>query len=361
MTAQALRDTPAYRDLLEVSERLGADPLQVQGPGGNTSLKSDTAMWVKASGTWLSDARKTDIMVPVDPAGMKAALLSGGAEAEDAKTFALAGAGSDLRPSIETAFHAAMDWPVVLHTHCVATIAVAMRADAERVVADRLSDLGAIFVPYIKPGVDLARSIIARLTSTTQVVVLGNHGLLVAGETPSAAESLLRQVSARLEPAAVRAPIHNEGVAAEFLKTFTSSLVGTGFMPVPSSATQQVALDPALLALADGNTLYPDHLIFLGPGVVVARPGETVPEASLRATWDGPPRKLVLVPGRGAAIPSEAGASVLALARALGDVLVRADLREPVTRLTTGEEHDLLNWDAEKHRQALEAARSGKA
>ncbi len=45
-----LRTSTAYADLLAVSERLGRDPLQVQGPGGNTSLKENGAMWVKASG-----------------------------------------------------------------------------------------------------------------------------------------------------------------------------------------------------------------------------------------------------------------------------------------------------------------------
>ena len=39
-----------------LSARLGQDRLQVQGPGGNTSVKQDDVMWVKASGTELADA-----------------------------------------------------------------------------------------------------------------------------------------------------------------------------------------------------------------------------------------------------------------------------------------------------------------
>lgn len=64
-----LRRSPLYQRLLVVSERLGRDPLQVQAAGGNTSVKRDGAMWVKASGTWLADARERDIMVAVDAAG----------------------------------------------------------------------------------------------------------------------------------------------------------------------------------------------------------------------------------------------------------------------------------------------------
>lgn len=337
----------ALAALRAVSARLGRDPLQVQGPGGNTSVKTDGTMWVKASGTWLAEAGTREIMVPVDAAGLKAALAAGGPA--DAAEFALGDGG--LRPSIETAFHAALDWPVVLHTHCVASIAVAVRADAAAVVAERLGDLGAVFVPYVRPGVELARAILRAVTSGTRVIVLGNHGLIVAEETPQAAEALLRAVSARLDPGSGAAPDPDPDPA------FAAALAGTGLAPVDHGPTRRLALEPALLALADGPTLYPDHLVFLGPGVTVARAGETVAAAVDRAAREGPARRLVLVPGQGAAIPEGASPSMRALAHALGDVIVRIEPGAALTRLDPAEEHGLLNWDAEKHRQALEAAR----
>ena len=350
MTPEALRDSPGFAELLAVSERLGRNPLQVQGPGGNSSIKADGVMWVKASGTWLADAGTQDIMVAVDAGAMKTALAEGAAEAGDASAFALGGGG--LRPSIETGFHAALDWPVVLHTHCVATLAIAIREDAETVIADRLAGLGAVFVPYIKPGIDLARAILDAVTPETQVVVLGNHGLLVAAQTPAEAEALITEVSARLEPS----PSADPGADPD--PAFVRALEGSGFLPVPHGPTQAVALDPALLAMAEGTTLYPDHLIFLGPGIAVARDGETVRQAAEAAMRDGPPRHLILVPGQGAALPATASPSMLAMAAALGDVLTRVPRAARLTRLGTADEHVLLNWDAEKHRQALEAARA---
>ena len=56
-----MRASSEFAELLEVSAVLGADPLQVQGPGGNTSLKRDGLMLIKASGTWLADAKTKDI------------------------------------------------------------------------------------------------------------------------------------------------------------------------------------------------------------------------------------------------------------------------------------------------------------
>jgi rhamnose utilization protein RhaD (predicted bifunctional aldolase and dehydrogenase) len=49
-------DDPEMQDLLGLAARLGRDPLVVQGPGGNISLKRDGVMWVKASGTWMMEA-----------------------------------------------------------------------------------------------------------------------------------------------------------------------------------------------------------------------------------------------------------------------------------------------------------------
>ena len=77
-----LRADPELAALRAVSARLGADPLQVQGPGGNTSVKRDGAMWVKASGTWLADAATAEIFVPVDAAAMRAAMTADPAAAE---------------------------------------------------------------------------------------------------------------------------------------------------------------------------------------------------------------------------------------------------------------------------------------
>ena len=51
-----------------LSANLGSDPLLVQAAGGNTSLKTDGVMWIKASGTWLRDALAKDIFVPLDVA-----------------------------------------------------------------------------------------------------------------------------------------------------------------------------------------------------------------------------------------------------------------------------------------------------
>ena len=340
---EELHNSDGFRALQQVSSRLGNDPLQVQGPGGNSSIKRDGAMWIKASGTWLAEAETRDIMVPCDAGVLQRALAEGAVDQPGASTFVPAGMNPHgLRPSIETAVHAALDWPVVLHTHCVATIALAIRSDGAERIAALLPDLSPVIAPYVKPGWDLARTIRTSVVPETQVVVLGNHGLVVCGETAEAAEALLRSVSARLTP-------DNLLPALAPHADLTARLAGTDWVAAPDDITHAVARDPARLAKAEGATLYPDHLIFLGPGCI-----SVASEAGLPALGDlAPARKIMLLLGLGAAVPADASPAVLAMARCLGDVLARVPEDAVLQRLTAMEEADLLDWDAEKYRQSL--------
>lgn len=349
----ALRATEAFRELTFTAARIGADPLEIQGPGGNVSLKDGGAMWVKASGTWLADALTTDIFVPVEAAAMREALRAGDASADRAQEFLATGeSSSGLRPSIETSFHAAIPAPVVLHTHSVHVIAAAVRADAEAYLAKHLKGLGIGFVPYYKPGADLARAVMDVWEEDTRGVVLANHGVIASGETVAEAEALLAEVRKRLDVADV--------LSRSADPVLDAVLRNTGWKPLGPSATNALAFDTERLAKLAGGALYPDHVIFLGPGAFVAAVSEHAEDAVARAEAFLPPVGLVILPGAGAAVRRDATDATIALAELVGEVMLRIAPETPLNHLTPEEEHALLDWDAEKHRQALEAARTAK-
>ena len=132
-------DDSEFHALRELSAALGADPLRTQGAGGNTSIKRDGVMWIKASGTWLADALAQDIMTPVRLDPLRKAIADGDPRAAAAVDFVDAQLNaSGLRPSIETSVHAIIPSPVVVHIHCVNTIALAVRHDGESLVARTL-------------------------------------------------------------------------------------------------------------------------------------------------------------------------------------------------------------------------------
>lgn len=337
---------PDLKSLRQFSAAIGADPLIIQAAGGNTSLKDGAVMWIKASGTLLADALTRDVFVPVDLPAMQRAVALGQPRADQPAEFALAG---NLRPSIETSLHAVFSQRVVVHVHCVNTLAIVIRPDAQVVLADRLPGFDWAFVPYVKPGAQLAALVAMALGPKTDVILLGNHGLIVAAETVAAADALLMQVIAALQaPArALRSP---DLVALAARAT-------PDFRPLPADhPAHQVALFADLTATAGAGSLYPDHVIFLGIGVTLLAPGEPMAAAAARRAAAGlTPPVLVLVPGAGALMPVDASPSALALGRCLGDVLLRLPVGATVQTLTPDQNGDLLNWDAEKYRQALNA------
>ncbi len=326
----AISQDAEFRALLRYSAAIGGDPSLVQGAGGNVSLKHGDLLWVKASGTWLADAEAQPIMVPVRLPPLLAAIRADDAAAmENAAQFVAMELDTvGLRPSIETTMHALLPHPVAVHVHCVETIAWACRRDAEAVLAPLLAGLRWAFIPYLRPGAPLARAILRRLAPNTDVLVLGNHGLVVGGADTQAAGALVAEVARRLRRTPRPAPEPDYAGLAD--------ATPSGYRPAPDA--HGVATDPTALAVARLGSLYPDHVIFLGPGIA-ERPGASA---------------LLVVPGVGVLLRTDASAGAAALARCLADVTARLDPAEPIAVLTAAEESELLGWDAEKYRQSLD-------
>ena len=310
-----------------LSATLGKDPLQVQGPGGNTSIKDGAVMFIKASGTELADAEDKEIFVAVD---RDAAVLEAKEEVGDGSCKdTVLDKSNPLRPSIETTFHAAFDHRVVAHTHSVATIVHAISPEGREVAIEKLKGLPFAMVPYAKPGLPLTREILARVTSETRVVVLQNHGLICAGETVEEVRGLLAEVEARLTL-----------TARELVPTHSKEQPPAGF---EWSDYGWLALDEPTAERVLSGTYYPDHVVFLGPGLPVE-------------DHDGNP-PAILKRGQGVLIRSGATPAQMAMLRCLSDVFSRMPAGWSVDPIGAEAEAELMNWDAEKYRQAL-ASRS---
>jgi rhamnose utilization protein RhaD (predicted bifunctional aldolase and dehydrogenase) len=318
--------------LRALSARVGADPLLVQAAGGNTSLKSDGVMWIKASGTWLKDAEARDIFVPVDHGALMAALAANDPRCEACTDFVRGDLNdTGLRPSIETTVHALMPQRVVVHVHCVNTIAWAIRSDGEQCLAEKLADFNWVYVPYARPGLPLAGAISARLRSGIDVLVLGNHGLVVAAETVEEAEALLGRVVA-----AVKRPVRK--AIAPDLAALSMLCAGTDFLPASEMETHALATDELALKRGSDKVYYPDHVVFLGVGVAT--------ELSSNAP-------LVAIPGLGVLIRKDAKPAIEPMGRCLADVMRRVEESDPLVALADEDIGRLVNWDAEKYRQTL--------
>ncbi|MBI2718618.1 MAG: class II aldolase [Rhizobiales bacterium] len=318
--------------LRRLSARVGDDPLLVQAAGGNTSLKHDGVMWIKASGTWLRDAATRDIFVPVDHSRLMAALSRNDPACETCAEFLRRDLDAGgLRPSIETTVHALMPQRVVAHVHCVNTIAWAIRADAERQLSQRLAAFDWAFIPYARPGLPLVGAIARRLHPGVDVLVLGNHGLVVAAEGVAEAEDLLGRVVA-----ALRRPVRT--TVPHDAQTLAGLCRWTGYVPATDTETHALATDSLALSRGKDAVFYPDHVVFLGIGV---------------ATDMSSGAALVALPGKGVVIRRDAKPATEPMGRCLADVLRRVEPGAPVVALAADDIDRLVNWDAEKYRQTL--------
>lgn len=313
--------TPALPDdFLALSAACGKDPLRVQGPGGNTSMKVGDSLWIKASGTELADAQDKPIFVEVD----RAIALSEAKGAGDGTCrAAILDPEVDLRPSIETTFHALIPWPVVVHTHSIATIVHAIGDQGLKVAGEKLAGLPFVVVPYRKPGLPLTQAILEVLSPTVQIYVLRNHGLIVAGEMVADVAALMAEVERRLHmPVLVETqPIQNAPPEG-----FTWS------------SGNALAQDARLEQLAASGSYYPDHVVFLG-SALPTRPTEGAPA--------------FISSGVGVAIREDATSAQHAMVGCLNDVLCRLPQAWEPNAIGAEAEAELLDWDAEKYRQAL--------
>jgi rhamnulose-1-phosphate aldolase/alcohol dehydrogenase len=193
----------AVSDLIERSNRLGADPRNTNYAGGNTSAKGSETdpvtgedvelLWVKGSGGDLGTLTESGLAVlRLDRLRALPAVYPG-EEREDemvaAFDYCLHGRGG-AAPSIDTAMHALVDAAHVDHLHPDSGIAFATAADGERLTRDAFGGR-VVWVPWRRPGFQLGLDIAAVKRDNPDAIgcILGGHGITAWGATSDEAEA----------------------------------------------------------------------------------------------------------------------------------------------------------------------------
>ena len=189
-------------ELIERSNRLGADKKNTNYAGGNTSAKGTDVdpvtgeevelVWVKGSGGDLGTLTESGLAaLRLDR--MRALVnVYPGVEREDemvaAFDYCLHGKGG-AAPSIDTAMHGLVDAAHVDHLHPDAGIAIATAADGEELTAKIFGDK-VVWVPWRRPGFQLGLDIAAIKDANPEAVgcILGGHGITAWGDTSEEAE-----------------------------------------------------------------------------------------------------------------------------------------------------------------------------
>ena len=311
--------------LLELTHRVGSNPLLAQASTGNTSIKLDGVLWIKASGRWMADARQNEILIPLDLANVHRECLE--RDLDPAERYPGA--------SLETAMHALLPHRVVLHVHCVNTIAWAVRSDAHAQLQDRLGGLRWRWVPYVESGLPLGRAIRNALSGgdaniDADVFVLGNHGLVIGAETCRAAENLLSEVGRRLAIAPRQAHPADYTVLAE-------ASAGSLWDLPDDDAVHALATDAVSRAIVAGGLLYPCQAIFSNSSTPALFRSIVCSDSPGQWTARYCNRPLLLIEGRGVLIGKSMTSAECAMISGLAQVVQRIPAAAPIRYLTEAE------------------------
>jgi rhamnose utilization protein RhaD (predicted bifunctional aldolase and dehydrogenase) len=213
--------TEELRQLLELSHQLGdkSRELAILGEGNTSTKISDDIFAVKASGSSLQNldssgiarCRISDVLSLFERENItddeiEVALL-------ESRVFE-----TDRKPSTEALFHAYLltlpDVNFVGHTHPIACNGIlgSPRANdfaLNRMFPDEIVCCGPVsaLVPYVNPGVPLARAIRAEVERFTEqygkaprLILLRNHGVIALGKTANAvlATTLMAEKAAKI-------------------------------------------------------------------------------------------------------------------------------------------------------------------
>ena len=172
-------------NLSKVSQYVGNRISDVQGGGGNTSVKYKNFMAVKASGFALKDlTTKTGYAVLDNQAFLK--FLSGGnldyKEFETKLSNFLISTKYN-RPSMEAGLHAILDYKYVAHTHS-AYVNIFTCSKEGKDILDKYFP-SSLWVEYATPGLDLLNEVKASLKinkNNPKIIFLQNHGIFICSD-----------------------------------------------------------------------------------------------------------------------------------------------------------------------------------
>ena len=190
--------------LVEFSQRYGSNPELVLAGGGNTSMKENGVLYVKGSGCSLSTIRSVDFVAmnldkllaicgkqyPTEDKEREALFLA------DVSAAKLPGE-ERKRPSVEALLHALFPQRYVLHLHPALINGLTCGADGRRIAAELFPE--AIWVNACRPGYTLAKRLSDKIGPGTDTVLLQNHGVFFAADTPDGLSKLLDRMIAVLK------------------------------------------------------------------------------------------------------------------------------------------------------------------
>lgn len=374
------------KTLVEISRKYGSDASFVIAGGGNTSMKTEGRLFIKASGHSLASINP-DGFVEMDRAQLDA-LLNHPLPVdvlEREKVFLAKAMAARIhpdrgqRPSVELLLHHLIPGRFVVHTHPTLVNMITCCKAGAALTREIFGD-DVIWVPYVDPGFVLAktlRQILAEHGREPLVIFMQNHGLLVSGDSAQQVDKRTKEILRRIQKKLDATP-SNKIAARKIVEERQRDLVNTiapalrgllsdgdhlNFVTFDDSpAIRQLVGSRIGRAMAERGPLTPDQIVYCKsfPLLVDSISKDVV--GTLRAkieshrTKTGAFPKIVLVEGAGAFATGKTAteaAAALDVYRDAAAVMVGALRLGGVRPLAQKEYEFIERWEVESYRQKV--------
>lgn len=322
----------ALKELIEISQYYGKNKDFTIASGGNTSVKNEEMMYVKASGFELGkigkegyvamdrillDRLKTQTYSKIDAereSQVKSDLLKSRIHPE-----------LNQRPSVEASVHHAIRYKFVIHMHPTIVNAVTCAKNAQKTIENLFGDQ-VVFVSYITPGYILYKEIedqndlyFAKHGKYPQVFFLQNHGVFVGAETAAEIKEkydwIINAIKGNISNELKISPLPVDDRFTEIIPAIRAALslskLKVGKLRNNTLIESFLQSDEKMAHLV--NPFTPDGIVFCGPRPLVVEafdnPEDTLSDfqtklASFRLTSGYDP-KVVVIRGLGVFAPGD--------------------------------------------------------
>ena len=345
------------KTIVELSHEFGTRDY-VKGGGGNTSVKNETTLWVKPSGTTLGGLTEETFVTlnrtKVNELFEVETPTESAAREELVKNFMTEAVENEAgRPSVEAPLHNILDTRFVVHTHPFLVNGLTCAKGGEASAKEMFPD--ALWVEYIDAGYTLSVELKGRIEQYTldrgkgpEVILLKNHGIFVAADTAEKIRCLYAEVMDALKLEYEKAGIKD-------------TLEITDAVPDPQTEEQirKVFGDDAQHVVSCGTftcvpgPITPDHLVY---SRAFPFTGELTKEAAEKyKAKHGFAPKVVVGSNRVFGIGTTPNNAELALELAQdgAQVMQLAEAFGEIDYMTDRAREFIENWEVESYRQSV--------
>lgn len=266
--------------ITELSHEFGS-PRYVRGGGGNTSVKTDTTLWVKPSGTTLATIKSGDF-VAIDR-GRLATLYAVEPPKESSAREVLVKTMMEEavlperpgRASVEAPLHDSLSARYVVHTHPAWVNGMTCGKDGKAACATLFPQ--ALWIDYVDPGYTLCMQVRQEILAYKKIhrqepslIFLKNHGAFVSAETPEEIRALYVGMHKTLIDF-----YESKGVSGELLM---ASVPGSAVIAAAEEKIRTALGDDAVQLAHSGmfdlpcGSVSPDHIVYAKSYYLVETP-----------------------------------------------------------------------------------------